>query len=245
MCVFMSLRADKAKLEKRFDATFVEEEAYRQKEVQNAFEFPKWPVISAEKPREIRMMNWGLIPTWIKDAESGLKFRANSVNARSETIYEKPAFRKAAVNQHCLVLADGFFEYRELAGKKFPYYIRIKGGQPFSLAGLYEYWTNPETGEINTGFSIITTVANPLMEIIHNKKKRMPVILSAIDEFNWLKPGDQNINLLRPFPEESMEAWPVSRKISERGGKRNSPGLLDPVVYPEIAGRGPVQGILF
>jgi len=245
MCVFLSLRADKANLQKRFDSTFVEEEYFGPKYVQHAFEFPKWPVISTERPQEIRLMNWGLIPSWIKDQESALKFRVNTVNARAETIFEKPAFRRAAANKHCMVLADGFFEFREVNGKKYPYYIRILGGQPFALAGLYEYWSNPETGEMLPGFSIITTVANPLMEIIHNRKKRMPVILAENQERDWLKPGDQFSGLLRPYPEGDMEAWPVSRKISDRGGDKNSAEVLVPFDYPELSFQKPIQGLLF
>lgn len=245
MCVFLSLRADKANLAKRFDSRFVEEESFGPKFVQNALEFPKWPVISTERPQEIRLMNWGLIPSWIKDQESALKFRVNTVNARAETIFEKPAFRRAAANKHCMVLADGFFEFREVNGKKYPYYIRILGGQPFALAGLYEYWSNPETGEMLPGFSIITTVANPLMEIIHNRKKRMPVILAENQERNWLKPGDQFSGLLRPYPEEDMETWPVSRRISERGGDKNSAEVLVPFDYPELSFQKPSQGLLF
>lgn len=245
MCVFLSLRADKANLVKRFDSTFVEEESFGPKYVQNAFEFPKWPVISAEKPQEIHLMNWGLIPSWIKDLESGMKFRMNTVNARAETIFKKPAFRRAAANKHCLVLADGFFEFREFDGKKYPYYIRVCGGWPFSMAGLYEYWTHPGTGEIIPGFSIITTVANPLMEIIHNRKKRMPVILSENQECDWLKPGNEFSGLLKPYPEEDMEAWPVSRKISDRGGDKNSAEVLVPFDYPELSFQKPIQGLLF
>jgi len=239
MCVFLSLRADKANLVKRFDSTFVEEENFGPKYVQNAFEFPKWPVISTEKPKEISLMNWGLIPSWIKDQESALKFRVNTVNARSETIFEKPAFRRAAANKHCLILADGFFEFRELDGKKYPYYIRVLGGQPFALAGLYEYWAHPETGERIPGFSIITTVANPLMEIIHNRKKRMPVILSENQERDWLKPGKEFSSLLMPYPEKDMEAWPVSRRISERGSGKNVAEVLNPFDYPEISDKKP------
>ncbi|TSA36521.1 MAG: SOS response-associated peptidase [Porphyromonadaceae bacterium] len=245
MCVFLSLRADKANLTKRFDSTFVEEESFGPKYVQNAFEFPKWPVISSERSQEIRLMNWGLIPSWIKDQESALKFRVNTVNARAETIFAKPAFRRAAANKHCLVLADGFFEFRELNGKKYPYYIRVHNGRLFAMAGLYEYWAHPETGEMIPGFSVITTIANPLMEMIHNRKKRMPVILFENQERNWLNPGTQFSGLLRPYPEEDMEAWPVSRKISERGGGKNIAEVLDPYDYLELSDQKPSQGSLF
>ena len=245
MCVFLSLRADKAKLQKRFDATFVEEESFGPKYVQNAFEFPKWPVIISEKPGEIRLMNWGLIPAWVQDQESALKFRVNTVNARVETIHEKSAFRNAAARQHCLVLTDGFFEYRELEGKKFPYYIRVKGGLPFALAGLYEYWTHPETGETTTGFSIITTEANPLMQMVHNRGKRMPAILHEAQEGEWLYSYEGDTGLLKPFPQEAMEAWTVSRKISERSVEIQVAGILDSVDYPELNNQKPSQGLLF
>jgi putative SOS response-associated peptidase YedK len=223
----------------------VEEENFGPKYVQNAFEFPKWPVISNERPSEIQLMTWGLIPTWIKDQKSGLKFRVNTVNARSETIYEKPAFRRAAEEGHCLILVDGFFEFRDLNGKKYPYYIRLRGGQPFAFAGLYEDWVNPETGEIIHGFSVITTEANALMEMIHNRKKRMPVILSEKEERNWLHSGSRFKSLLLPFPEAAMEAWPVTRKISERGAKRDFLEILDPFVYSEISNPYPADGLLF
>ncbi len=245
MCVFLSLRADKAGLEKRFDSTFVEEEDFGHRYVQSAFDFPKWPVISPEQPDQIRLMTWGLIPSWIRDPESALRFRINTVNARSETIFEKPAFRKAAADRHCLVLADGFFEYREVGGAKFPYYIRVTGGRPFAMAGLYETWIQPETGELIPGFSIITTTANPLMAWIHNRKLRMPVILPECVERNWLEGGKQFSDLLKPFPEKEMEAWPVSRRISDRKGGVKGEDMLEPVEYPELSDTKPSQGLLF
>lgn len=245
MCVFLSLRADKANLQKRFDSRFVEEEGFGPKYVQNAFEFPKWPVISHDRPGEISLMNWGLIPSWIKDRESALRFRANTVNARAETIFEKPAFRSAAASNHCLILADGFFEYQEVNGKKYPYYIRMNAGRPFAMAGLYENWTDKETGEVLSGFSVITTHANPLMEKIHNRKKRMPVILAVDNERDWLIPGDGHSGLLMPYPENELEAWTVSRRISERGAGKNGPDLLVPLNYPELEDPGHQQGALF
>jgi putative SOS response-associated peptidase YedK len=241
----MSLRADKANLQKRFDATFVEEADFGPKYVQNAFTFPKWPVISLERPSEIRLMNWGLIPSWMRDVQTAMKFRAGSVNARAETIFNKPAFRKAAVENRCLVLADGFFEYREVAGKKYPYYIRVVGGEPFALAGLFDRWANPETGEVIQGFAVVTTTANPLLEMIHNLKKRMPVILPREQERKWLQPGEDSKLLLTPFPEKKMEAWTVSRKISDRVGANGFVTALDPVDYPELSDESPKQGLLF
>ena len=245
MCVFLTLKADKSNLQKRFDATFLEEESYRPNYVQNAFEFPKWPIIRMENSENIEFMNWGLIPSWIKEVDSAIKFRVNTVNARAETIFVKPAFRKAAENGHCLVLADGFYEFREVDGKKYPYYIRIREGRPFAMAGLFEYWPHPVTGAMIPGFSVITTTANPLMEMIHNRKKRMPVILFEEQEREWLNPGNLSADLLKPYPEEEMEAWPVSRRITERGNQKNSPEISEPFDYPELSGQKPMQGFLF
>jgi putative SOS response-associated peptidase YedK len=243
MCVFLSLRADKANLQKRFDSVFIEEELFGRKYVQSAFEFPRWPVIASGHSGEIRLMNWGLIPAWVKDRESALKIRTNTVNARIETIHEKPAFRKAAAERHCLVLADGFYEFREYLGKKYPYFIRIKDGNLFALAGLYENWTDQSTGEIIPTFSILTTQANPMMEVIHNRKKRMPVILQQEDETGWL---DHTLfKLPGPFPEEQMEAWPVSGLITSRNAERNSAEVQKKVDYPELSAHEGSQGLLF
>jgi putative SOS response-associated peptidase YedK len=245
MCVFLSLRADKANLEKKFDSTFVEEEDFGPRYVENAFRFPRWPVITAEKPGEIRLMTWGLIPSWMKDPEPALKFRMNTVNARAETIWEKPAFRNAARSRHCLVLADGFFEFREVDGHKIPYYIRVTGGRPFAIAGLFEYWPNPVTGERVPGFSVITTQANSLMETIHNRKKRMPVMLPGGEEKLWLDPGEGSRRLLRPYPAEEMEAWPVSSRITSRSVDIQREEILKEVDYPELRNRDYSQGSLF
>jgi putative SOS response-associated peptidase YedK len=245
MCVFLSLRADKASLQKRFDAKFVEEESYRPTYVQNAFEFSKWPVICIDRPDEIRMLNWGLIPAWVKDRQAARKIRSTTVNARAETIFEKPAFRSAAVDRHCMVLVDGFFEYRDFHDKKYPYYIRFRNGRPFALAGLYEYWKDTETSEVISGFSIITTSANPLLEVIHNSKKRMPVILPETKERDWLKPGKQFFSLLKPFPDIEMEAWTVSKRISDRKSGQTQPSIFNQVRYPELEQIQPQQGFLF
>ncbi len=245
MCVFLSMRADKSNLQKRFDATLVEEEFFGHKYVQSAFEFPSWPIISSEKPDRIGLMQWGLIPHWVKDSAAAAQIRSRTVNARSETIMEKPAFRLAAAKNHCLVLADGFFEYREMNGKKFPYYIRIHEGRLFAMAGLYDTWADRSTGEVINTFSIITTEANSLMEMVHNVRKRMPVILAPADERAWLSKMKDFQELLRPYPAEQMEAWPVSRFLTSRDPKRNTPEVLEKVDYPDLSDPDGHQGKLF
>jgi putative SOS response-associated peptidase YedK len=142
-----------------------------------AFENVKLPVITNHDPDQIQLFKWGLIPFWVKDEKTAIELKDRTVNARSETIFEKPAFRSSAGKKHCLVITDGFFEWRYYNGKNYPYYIKLKDREVFSIAGLWDRWVNKDSGKEIYSYTIITTEANPLMAKIHNKKKRMPVIL--------------------------------------------------------------------
>ncbi len=235
MCVFMSLRMDKAQLKKRFDATHVEEEFFGIKYIQSAFEFAHWPVISGAQPDRIEQMNWGLIPEWVADEHDARKIRSGTVNARIETVKEKPSFRSSIKSKRCMILAEGFFEFRELNKRKYPYYIQMKGGKPFAIAGIYDEWTNPISNKMIRSFALLTTDANQLMEKIHNRKKRMPVILDPQKERDWLDLNLDPEHFAIPYSHSQMEAWPVSRLISDRSSNRNQPAVLDPFTYPELA----------
>ncbi len=237
MCVFLTLRADRAGIEKRFDASLVEPEDFGPVYAVSAFEYPPWPVITADKPQLIQRFHWGLIPSWVRDTQDAVRIKKSTINARAETLLEKPSFRQAARSRHCLVLADGFFEHHESQGKKYPHFIQLKNGEPFAIAGIWEQWTDRETGEMISTFSVITTEANPLLERIHNTRKKMPVILPVQKEHEWLADGGENLKqLLRPYPEESMESWTVSKMISARGGERDQPEVTEPFFYPELDG---------
>jgi putative SOS response-associated peptidase YedK len=165
--------------------------------------------------REMAMLRWGLIPSWAKDAVIGNRM----INARADS--EKPSFRSAFEKRRCLVVADGFYEWQKLNGKKQPYYIGLKGGGPFAFAGLWEHWQDPEDKPVET-CTIITTDANELVKPIHN---RMPVILQPKDYQEWLDPEVENKGelqeLLRPYPSEAMTAYPVSSFV-------NNPNNEDP-----------------
>jgi putative SOS response-associated peptidase YedK len=159
------------------------------------------------------------------------------MNARAESIFEKPSFRSAAEQRHCLVLTDGFFEWQEYEGKNYPYYIRLKNHEPFAMAGLWESWTDSKTAELLKTYTVITTKANPLMEQIHNKKKRMPVILPKDHERDWIAPSlDKSTAeaLLVPYDESLMEAFTISRLITSRQRNPNAPEVLEPFTYPEL-----------
>ena len=166
-------------------------------------------------------LRWGLIPSWAKDPSIGSRM----INARSETIDEKPSFRAAFKARRCLVLASGFYEWEEVAGKKVPRYLRLKGGAPMVLAGLWESWRAPD-GENIESCTILTTTANSLIEPLHD---RMPVILKPEDFALWL---DRNTGsgelkgLCQPYPAEGMEGWTVSTLANSP--KYDAPDLIVP-----------------
>jgi putative SOS response-associated peptidase YedK len=150
--------------------------------------------------RQAMMMKWGLIPSWAKDS----KFGASMINARAETIYNKPAFRESFQHKRCLILADGFFEWVIVNGEKEPYFIQLKSGLSFAFAGLWNRWSAPNGEEIDT-CTIITCEPNELMASIHS---RMPVILSEASESIWLSPANNGTKLLSdlmaPYPSDQL-----------------------------------------
>jgi len=173
-----------AELKKRFQAELDSDEKYLPSEEINGFSFPKTPVIANNEPAKIQLFNWGLLPSWAKDDT----FRKNTLNARLETIQEKPSF-KPYVQNRCLILADGFYEWQWLdpqGKKKLKYLITVEDEEAFAFAGLWNKWINPQNGLILNTYTIITKPANALMAEIHNSKQRMPFILHRKDENSWL-----------------------------------------------------------
>ena len=203
----------------------------------NGFNFPKWPVITSHDPGKIHLYNWGLIPKWSKSKEDALKFRINTLNARSETVFEKPSFRASIGAKRCLIPSTGFFEWRDYQGKKYPYFIGLKDEAVFSMAGIYEDWVDKPTGEVLNTFSIITCPANPLMAKIHNSKMRMPVILTKADEPTWLreKLNENEIkDLMQPLDEKRMTAYTISKLITSRAEPSDVPQVQETFAYSEL-----------
>jgi len=165
------------------------------------------PVIIRQSPNTLKEMIWGMIPPWEKSIKP-----AGMINARAETVAIKPWFRKAFQLSRCLVPSSGFYEWSKKGPKRKPYHIFLKGKDFFSFAGLYSTWTHPQTQKEIQTFTIITTEANNIVGQIHN---RMPVILSEEDEDTWLNPDNveikQLVSLLRPYPDNEMEAVPISK----------------------------------
>ncbi len=200
----------------------------------SGFSYPKLPIL---KDDGIFMLQWGLIPSWIKDTESAHDIRSKTLNAMGETVFEKPSFRNNINSHRCLLPVSGFYEWRDLNGLKYPYYIQSNEGEMFTLGAIYDIWLDKLTGEMLETFSIITTAANPLMEKIHNLKKRMPLIVSEKDEEKWLDRSlkrEQIAELIKPFPDKVMKAHTISRNASNAGFPRNVPEITKEVIYPEL-----------
>jgi putative SOS response-associated peptidase YedK len=182
-------------------------------------------VVANDGKNRLDYFVWGLIPSWAKDPSIGSRM----INARAETLAEKPSFRTAFRRRRCLVLADGFYEWKQdkNARRKTPMYIKLESGSPFAFAGLWENWNSADGSQI-LSCTIITTQPNALMEDIHN---RMPVILPEEAYKKWLEPGEQkpeNLSgLLAAYPPEKMVAYPVSTLVNSP--QNESPQCIIPL----------------
>ena len=169
------------------------------------------------------MCRWGLIPSWAKDSSIGFRL----INARGETVAEKPSFKTAFKKRRCLILANGFYEWQKREKMKTPVYSRLKTNKPFGFAGLYETWISPDEQELHT-CTIITTEANELLQPIHN---RMPVIVPKDQEDIWLDANVSKIthvfSILKPYAHHEMEAYEVSTFVNSP--QHNSPDCITPV----------------
>jgi putative SOS response-associated peptidase YedK len=173
--------------------------------------------------RELVMLRWGLVPGWAKDPAMGNRM----INARAETVAEKPAFRAAFRQRRCLIPADGFFEWQKTPdGSKQPYLMARPDGEPFTMAGLWELWQPPGTDEPLETCTIITTEANETVAPIHH---RMPVILSASDREAWLDPAPPSAEalaaLLRPAPDDTLIAQAVDRHVNN--ARHDDPACIE------------------
>ena len=176
-----------------------------------------------EGERSVSEMKFGMIPVWAKDKSMGYKL----FNARSETIFEKPTWKRPAKSKRCLIPANGFFEWQKREDGKHPLYICPKDQKLFSFAGLYDHWTDKSTGEVIETFAIITTTPNEDMKPIHD---RMPVILDQQTEADWL--GDENdpgflASLLKPYPDGMIEHYEVSTLVNS--AKNQGEEIIEPL----------------
>ena len=175
--------------------------------------------------RSLDLLKWGLIPHWCSDPLGGRK----PINAKAESVSRLPTFRDAYAVRRCIVPVDGFFEWRAIkgAGRKQPYAIAMKDGSPFGLAGLWENWRNPNTGEWERTFAVITVPSNDLVSQIHN---RMPAILTPESYDHWLGLEPDPHELLITYPSDPMTMWPISIRVNKP--ENDEPSLLDRVEEP-------------
>jgi len=210
MCGRFTLTVDPAELQEKFGSyTFPKKFSPR-------FNIaPTQPVMAIPNDDKFRadFFVWGLIPMWAKDPSIGSRM----INARGETLAEKPSFRGSLKYKRCLILADGFYEWKSIESKKTktPYFIHMKDRQPFAFAGLWDSWNSPD-GSLIRSCTIITTEPNELTSLVHD---RMPVILHTRDYAKWLDPSpqtpDQLLPLLKPYPADVMDAYPVSTLVNK------------------------------
>jgi putative SOS response-associated peptidase YedK len=178
---------------------------------------------AGEDRNRLVQFRWGLVPSWAKDPSVGNRM----INARVESVAEKPSFRDAFLLRRCLVVADGFYEWRREGRTRIPYFVHLKSGRPFGIAGLYETWT-PPSGEPVRTCTIITVPANEFLKPIHD---RMPAIIPRDREDLWLDPSVRDktrlLEILRPYPAGELEVYEVSRAVNSP--RSDSPDLIKPL----------------
>lgn len=229
MCYTIEINLTREQLEKRFRARLDEHLPYRKIHRASAFSLPDCPVICSDAPGIIRLKTWGLIPKWVKDEKLASEIRMKTFNARAETLAERASYRHLIRSKKCLVLVNGFYEWQTRGKQKQPYFINLRDKEAFALAGLHDSWTNPVTGEILDTFTVITTRANPMMEIVHNSKKRMPVILPEKEEEVWLDhalPPDKTLSYLKPFDDSLMSAEEADKGLFSKKKDKDTEGRL-------------------
>ena len=230
-----SLHKEPKFLEKRFSVTF--DRSFQKVYHVSAFDNPLMPVITDQTPDKFSFLNWGLVPFWLKDKKQINNIRMKTVNARAETLFNKPSFKIPIRKKRCLIVADGYFEWREVAGKTYPYYIHKKDNDAFALAGIWDEWTDEKNTKILRTFSMISIKANPFIKKINNRHMRMPVILPKKDEKKWIRTDleEEKIqSMLKTYVKNDLDAYPVKRLIGKKNVDSNIPEILEKYDYNEL-----------
>lgn len=219
---------------------------FEEKHFVNGFDHPLMPVISSESPEKIQLFHWGLVPKLTRSLEEANKFinQYSTLNAKCESILTSRLYGEVVKKKRCLVLCSGFFEWRHKEpgnpkSEKYPFYISLKNDEMFVFAGIWESFVDVASGEIIKTYSIITTEANQLMEIVHNNKKRMPVLIEHERALKWLKPDltdDEIRSFFKPYDMTKMKARPVFKINPKLAALNNDPTVTAYYHYPELAG---------
>ncbi len=219
MCGRFSMTGSREELEEEFGLPFPE----YQPRYNIAPAQPVWTILVGENgtPRAVRL-RWGLIPAWAKDPAIGHRM----INARAETLAEKPAYRGAFARRRCLILTDGFYEWQRVGGRKVPMRIRLASGRPFALGGIWEECDLPDGTPVQS-CAIVTTAASEFMRPIH---ERMPLILARGERERWIDPATNRATyeeMLRPYVGEDLKAYAVSTLVNSP--TNDTPEVIEPV----------------
>ncbi len=230
MCFNASLAQSADKLKQLFHAG-IDSSRLEQIYFMSAFTLPYWPVLKSEDHKNFQFLTWGLIPHWEKNMEAARNIRLKTLNARFETLHERVSYRDPADYKRCAVVVDGYFEWQELNGKKYPYYLSLPRKKPFLLAGLWDRWVNRVNGQTLETFSVVTTRARGIAEQIHNTKKRMPFILDESSAALWLDRHNVFADIQdRLTPSwEDLRAHRVSNLLTSRTQKTNVPEVQEEI----------------
>ena len=185
MCYNISINSSKRTIEEIFKSKFEEGEKFLRQKLINGFTNPKIPVITHDRPNKIQLFNWGLIPSWIKSYEGALNIRNKTLNAKSETVKDRPSFKNLIGRRHCMVIVDGFYEWRHEDKEKIKHLIHIQNNELFVLAGLWDRWVDRGVGKIINSVTILTKDASGIMKYLHNSKLRQPIIMDYQTGFKW------------------------------------------------------------
>ncbi|MBT8305406.1 MAG: SOS response-associated peptidase [Maribacter sp.] len=209
----------------------------------SGFSHPEVLIYTDRSPYFPEVAIWGLVPHWVRNQEQLKKLWNSTLNARGETIFEKPSFRTSARNNRCIIYVDGFYEHHHFKGKTYPFYVHRKDKKPMAFAGLWSEWRNDDTGGVINTFTIVTTQGNPLLAKIHNnpklKEPRMPLILPQELEDKWLEHLDDELDqqaigkLIQSYPEEELRAHTVTR-LRGKDYVGNVEEISNPVTYAEL-----------
>lgn len=219
-------------------------ELFKEEYIVSGYNFPQMPVISNEDPENIQLFNWGLVPPYTRSKEKAREFlqKYNTLNAKTETIFSSKVYGNSIRKKRCLVLCSGFFEWRHKEpGKKstpkYPFYVTLKDESMFVFAGVWEEFTDETDGEIVRTYSVLTTEANELVSIVHNNKKRMPLILDPDRAMEWLSEdlSDEKIkSFFKPFDADKMKARPIAKINPRMSESYNNPGVNAYYEYGEL-----------
>lgn len=235
MCFHYSLVAEIQAITSRFRVSNDGIENYTPQTHINGFSNVQSPVVIKQDNMHAVMANWGLIPEWVRTTEQAEKMRKITLNARVETVFEKPSFKTSVRHHRCLIPATGFFEWKLVGKKKYPHLIYVKDQDIFAFAGIYSEWGTNMGNESFHTFTILTKAANPLMADIHNTQKRMPVILSEENEAQWINPKINHREISDIIKRENNDKLDFRTISSDFMHTQNpDPSVLKVYHYPEL-----------